>query len=84
MLVTSGTQLLAPKDAVGYEVVAADAALLANRPATGSILIDVTDNDELTATAPDLSAYSLCLSGKAIKPIEVSTSNGFPARCTYI
>ena len=68
-----GSQLLAPKDAVGYEMVTADAALLANRPATGSILIDVTENDELTATIPDPSAY-LCLSGKAMKTIEVSPS----------
>ena len=66
---TLGTQLLAPKDGVGYEVVAAEA--VANRPATGSFLIDVTENE--MAVIPDhLPSYALCLSGKALKPIEVS------------
>ena len=69
---TLGRQLMAPKDGVGYEVVTADA--FANRPATGSFLIDVTETD-MAAVIPDhLPAYGLSVSGKNLKPIEVSPS----------
>jgi len=60
---TLGSQLLAPKDGGGYEVVLTD-----NRPPTGSILMDVTD--DVVSVIQDL-PYALCLNGKAVKAIPV-------------